>query len=225
MKAKFGAIVVAGSGKVGGHVFSKNRGGAYMRTKVTPNNPNTVAQQQARAVLSSLSTAWAELADAERLSWNGAVDSYKTTDIFGDLKNPSGFNLFVKLNANLALIGESLLTEAPAKIEVPFAPIASAILDLSSSTLTVTFANNDLDSTAVFVTATPALSQGISNTKSFQRGIGYNTVTASAVDMYAEYVAKFGIPAIGSNITIGIEPIVLSGQKGVRQTVKVSVVA
>jgi len=41
MKMKFGAIVVDGRGKIGGHVASKNRGGAYLRTKVTPSNPQT----------------------------------------------------------------------------------------------------------------------------------------------------------------------------------------
>jgi len=58
MKIKFGAIVVAGSGKIGGHVASKNRGGAYLRTKVTPTNPNSPAQAGARALLASLSTGW-----------------------------------------------------------------------------------------------------------------------------------------------------------------------
>ena len=36
MKTKFGAIIVAGSGKINGFVASKNRAGAYLRTKVTP---------------------------------------------------------------------------------------------------------------------------------------------------------------------------------------------
>ena len=39
MKIKFGSEVVDGRGKIGGHVYSKNKGGAYKRTKVTPSNP------------------------------------------------------------------------------------------------------------------------------------------------------------------------------------------
>jgi len=45
MKIKFGSIVVNGSGKLGGHVYSSNRGGNYVRTLATPSNPQTPAQQ------------------------------------------------------------------------------------------------------------------------------------------------------------------------------------
>ncbi len=225
MKLKFGAIVVDGSGKIGGHVVSKNRGGKYLRTKVTPNNPQTIAQQNARAILSTLSTAWAGLTSAERLGWNNAVSDYSSTDIFGDIKNPSGFNLFVKLNANSLLIGGAISGSVPVKEEIPYSQIVSAILDLSSTTLTVTFADGNLDTVSVLVSATPALSQGKTNVNSEFRGIGYDTVTASAIEMYAGYVAKFGIPAAGSNISLKIEPVVSSGQKGTPQKVKVLVQA
>ena len=96
MKLKFGALVVDGSGKIGGQVVSSNRGGKYLRTKVTPSNPSTVAQQNARALLSSLSTQWADLTEAQRLSFNSAVSNFATTDIFGvkckSFKRWFGFN-------------------------------------------------------------------------------------------------------------------------------------
>ena len=95
MKIKYGAIIVDGSGKIGGHVASKNRSGSYLRTKTTPSNPNTTAQAQARSVLASLSTGWGVLTDDQRKSWNDAVGDYAKTDIFVDFKNPSGINLYV----------------------------------------------------------------------------------------------------------------------------------
>ena len=42
-KIKFGMMMTDASGKLGGQVFSKNRGGSYVRTKVTPTNPQTAA--------------------------------------------------------------------------------------------------------------------------------------------------------------------------------------
>ena len=108
MKAQFGALVVAGSGKINGWVASRNRGGAYFRTKVTPLNPSTSAQQNARGILGSLSTQWSQLTEEQRLSFNNAVASFATTDIFGDIRNPSGINLFVKLNTNLINTGQAL---------------------------------------------------------------------------------------------------------------------
>lgn len=93
MKTKFGAIIVDGRGKIGGHVASKNRGGAYLRTKVTPANAQTSAQNQVRNLFTSLTQGWRGLTQAQRDAWNAAVLDYSRTDIFGDIRNPSGINL------------------------------------------------------------------------------------------------------------------------------------
>ncbi len=78
-----------------------------MRAKVTPLNPSTTAQQNARGILGALSTQWSQLTDAQRLSFNNAVQDFSRTDIFGDVRNPSGINLYVKLNANLINTGQA----------------------------------------------------------------------------------------------------------------------
>ena len=46
------AIVADIRNKLNGSVFSKNRYGAYVRTKVTPVNPQSTAQQNTRNNLS-----------------------------------------------------------------------------------------------------------------------------------------------------------------------------
>ena len=141
MKLKFGAIVTDGRGKIGGHVASKNRAGAYLRTKVTPSNPNTVAQAQARGILASLSQAWGQLTDFQRKGWNEAVKEWGTTDIFGDIKKPSGINLFVKLNANLASVGMPQVSDVPAKAEVPSAIIIIGSLFKDTDQVFIEFDN------------------------------------------------------------------------------------
>jgi len=225
MKVKFGMIVTDGSGKLGGQVMSSNKGGKYIRTKVTPSNPNTVAQQTARAILSSLSTNWAGLSDTQRASWNGAVSGYATTDIFGDIKNPSGFNLYVKLNANLSNAGLTLLVVAPEKIEVPYTGITSAIFDISNTTGVITFDSASYDGEVLFVSATPSVSAGKSNVNSEFRGLGAFPVTAGAIDIYDAYVLKFGVPTAGANISVRLAPIVSTGQKGTNQSIKPTVQA
>ena len=65
MKIKWGAMVVDGSGKLGGHVASKNRGGSYFRTKVTPTNPNSTSQAAVRSRLTALSQAFRALTIAQ----------------------------------------------------------------------------------------------------------------------------------------------------------------
>jgi hypothetical protein len=225
MKMKFGAIVTDGRGKIGGHVASKNRGGAYLRTKVTPSNPNTAAQAQARSILASLSQTWSQLTDSQRLGWNAAVKEWGTTDIFGDIKNPSGINLFVKLNSNLLNIGASILLDVPAKEETPNIVVTSGTYDISTDTISVDFNTSLVSSVTVLVRATPVLSAGVSFVKSQFRVIGFTTASGADFDLAGVYSAKFGAPFVGANVYISVQFVLSNGQKTTEQKIKLDVVA
>jgi hypothetical protein len=226
MKIKFGAIVVAGSGKIGGHVASKNRGGAYLRTKVTPTNPSTPKQNEVRALLGSLSAQWSQLTESERLAWNNAVKDFATTDIFGDIKNPSGINLFVKINANLASVGEGVITQVPQKQEVLFAPIDAVIYDVSTpADSTIDFNTGLLDGETLLISATPKVSNGTSFVKNLYRNISWEIIAAGAVPYGVAYNAKFGALVAGDVFFISVVVVTASGQKGNAQTVRVTAVA
>lgn len=158
MKAKFGAIVVDGRGKIGGHVASKNRGGAYFRTKVSPSQPNSTYSSAVRARLSSIASSWRSLTEAQRSQWNDAVSSYKKTNIFGDVRNPSGFNLYQELNNNLVNAGEAMVTIPPTPKAVDALTSLSAAADNSSNSLILTFAPAIAVGHAALIRATPAIS-------------------------------------------------------------------
>lgn len=224
MKLKFGAIVTDGRGKIGGHVASKNRAGAYLRTKVTPSNPNTVAQAQARGVLASLSQGWGQLTDNQRQGWNDAVKEWGTTDIFGDIKKPSGINLFVKLNANLISVGYPQLLDVPSKMEVPSVIITGASFSIATEVLSVTFDNNTADGLKVLVRATPTLSNGVSFVKSQFRIIDSDIVNGNGFSLPGAYGAKFGIPLVGANVYASVQFVLPNGQKTTEQKVKLEVV-
>jgi hypothetical protein len=203
MKMKFGAIVVDGRNKIGGHVASKNRGGAYLRTKVTPSNPRTTSQVNTRERLSAISSAWRSLTAAEREGWNSAVSDYKKTDIFGDIKVPSGFNLFQKINNNLVLAGEGIVNDAPAPISVPSQLITAATAVSSTGAVTVTVSPASVPSGFVAVIkATPPMSAGKSFVKSEFRIIKVApTLVAGIYTGTTDYAAKFGAPSqLGSKI-------------------------
>jgi len=225
MKAQFGALVVAGSGKINGWVASRNRGGAYFRTKVTPLNPSTSAQQNARGILGSLSTQWSQLTEEQRLSFNNAVASFATTDIFGDIRNPSGINLFVKLNTNLLNTEQAQITSAPAKEEFIYSGISSVDMDVSSQSVSLTLANGSNDGSLVLLFATPTLTNGTTFVKNRLRLIGSASVDGSGIDATAGYIAKFGAFALGANIVAGYKLISATGQASVFQSLKATVVA
>jgi len=217
MKMKFGAIIVDGRGKIGGHVASKNRAGAYLRTKVTPVNPQTTAQLFVRNRFTGLSQAWRGLTQANRDAWNAAVSDYQKTDIFGDLRNPTGFNLYQRLNNNLLNIGESAIASPPLPDVVQAVVLTSIAAAAGAGTLAATYAPEIDAATKVKVFATAPQSAGKSFVKSEYRQIDVIiTADASPFSIETEYTAVFGsVGVAGQKIFMQFVPVNLAtGQTG-----------
>ena len=206
-KIKLSMVMSDISGKLNGSVFARNRGGLYVRTKVTPANPQTAAQQLARSILGALSQGWKALTVAQRLSWNNAVTNFASTDVFGDIRNPSGLNLFVKLNANLQNVGIPAITVAPSPTGViastPFTLVADATLG------TFTLDNGSIvvpADTSLVIESTAGVSAGKSNVNSLYRKIG--TLAPAGVisaDFAAFQSLKFGSLVIGQRYSVRIK--------------------
>jgi hypothetical protein len=201
MKAKFGAIVVAGSGKIGGHVASHNRAGAYFRTKVTPVNAQTTAQLAVRNRLGTRSQAWRGLTDAQRSAWNAAVSAFAKTDIFGDLKNPTGFNLYQALNNNLVTVGAAAIAVPPIPAAVSTVTITSITPAAGTGAVPMVLSGAVPASTAMKVFATAPQSPGVSFVKSEYRLITtLPAATATPVALGTAYTTKFGSFTVGQKI-------------------------
>src|SRR5690606_17722677 len=97
------------SGKAGGSVYARNRGGNYIRNFVMPSYTKTFAQMAARSAFGNLSSQWRVLAADLQNAWNQAAPSFPYKNRFGDEKVLSGFGLYQSLNRNLQVIGVSLL--------------------------------------------------------------------------------------------------------------------
>lgn len=220
MKIKFGAIVTDGRGKLGGHVFSKNNAGSYIRTKVTPSNPQTTAQSQARQLFGTISAGWSGLTEAQRSAWNSAVELWQTTDIFGDLKKPTGKALYQRLNNQAQSAGYSAVTDAPAKETMVEGVLTATELDTTAPELILSGAYTGADA-RIMVFATPKLSPGTKFVKNKLRNI-YNATGSGylSTDAYNAYVAKFGVPAGTDNIYIGVKYVLANGQASPMQTLK-----
>lgn len=224
-KIKFGMMMTDARGKLGGQVFSKNRGGSYIRTKVTPSNPRSSFQQAIRTLLSSFSQAWSALTDNQRSAWNGAVENWSKTDIFGDIKNPSGKNLFVRLNTKAVNAGYPSMANVPEKAELPVNDCTGILVDISATTVTLTGLTGSA-SARVVVYATPPLTAGTSNAKNKFRKI-YEAVSNAVVpaDIFAAYETRFGALAIGQNVQFQVELVIATGQSSVPAAYKADIQA
>lgn len=228
MKMKWGALVTDGRGKIGGQVASKNRAGAYLRNKVTPVNPSTTFQQTVRNRLAAFSQAWRDLTQAQRDAWNAAVGDYSRTDIFGDLRNPTGFNLYQRLNNNLQQIGVAALSLPPLPQEVAQVVLSAVTYDVGvGNELDLVFTPTIPAGHTVLLWGTPGVSPGKNFVKSEYRLFG--TLAAAATspqDVRTAYEAKFGAQPVGTKVFIMMEVVNnTSGQKGVGSAASTIVVS
>lgn len=223
MKIKWGALVVDGRGKLGGHVAAQNKGGSYLRTKVTPSNPQTTAQTAVRNLFGSISAGWSALTASQRAAWNNAVDDWKKTNIFGDLKLPSGKALYQRLNQQAQLVNYPALTTPPAKADIPPSNVISVTIDTTAETITTSGLYNGSNATVVYFSS-GVVSAGTNFVKNLMRMFGDSS--GSPYDpsaAYGNYESQYGTPTPGDKVFIGFKIVLPTGQASPMQIVEATV--
>lgn len=228
-KIALGGGVAAISGKSGGTVFARNKGGAYMRNFVVPTNPSTTYQEEARDRLTQYSNEWRTLTDAERESWNAWAAEHPVLDRLGAAKTLTGAQAYTKVNTNRDLAGDST-----ANATVPSDPAYTNNIVNTSAPLVATVTGPSVllplgagaaENQVLFIYATPAISAGITNATNQERFIGAVTLTSGMVDdeeieLDALWTARFGAMAgqIGRKIAVRAYQY-LQGQTGAAYSV------
>jgi len=217
MKIKWGSIVVNGSGKLGGHVYAKNRGGHYVRTLARASNPQTSAQQKTRSQFTVLSQGWGSLTENQRSSWNDATNQFTRTDQFGDIRQLSGKNLYLSLNKERAIIGLGPLLVAPEPAPISICVVENVLFDISQADINIQ--GSFIESAKYVVVATERVTNGTSFVKNKLRiiyvgeGSSAGTFIPGAGQIYNSYVGKFGLPVDNDKVFIGAYSVNSSGQK------------
>lgn len=205
---KTGALVAEIRGKEGGMVFSRNKGGAYVKVKVTPTNPQTIYQQNQRGQLGAISQAWRALTQAQRDAWGVFAAGAPVTNIFGDQTFLSGFGAFCKTNRNLRLLGIATLTSP-----VAIAAFGSfTTLSIASAAGAVTAAwtiTGNAASIRFFYDLTPGLAPGIKFAKNkFRLLVADSVAPVSPKVLTTLYTARFGVaPLAGQRISMRIRQV------------------
>lgn len=212
-------VISQGSGSLGGATFSRNKGGSYMRAKVTPTNPQTARQTAVRSDLAGLSAEWRTLTEAERGAWNASTGSWPVQDALGQTKQLSGHQLFNRLNGGRRIVdpGAALLTSPPLPVSVPSVTVTGFLAYLDAGALT---AEGDFSPVnvptdfAAAIYATPCISAGISSpANSAYKLIGVIEASNPFSGWAALFQTFFGAPVIGQKIFLSIDLVsTVSGQ-------------
>ena len=222
MKIKFGSIVTDGRGKLGGHVYSKNRGGNYIRTNIIPINPQTPTQMAARGNFGSISSAWKSLTDLQREQWRSFAVSNKYQDLFGDSKELTGNSAFVRSNMNLTS-GNQTQIQVPHEAKEDARVVLSELVveydgSVSAADLTMEISSAladtaEMGDATIVIHATapfPASQKFAKNRFRVLTSITKNQVS-QAISIKDAYVAVHGLPPVGTRIAVKLVLIKTNG--------------
>lgn len=131
-------------GSIGANTFSHNRGGDYVRRRVTPTNPNSTRQQTMRTFLGTLAALWSStLTPVQREQWNVWSGNQAKEGPLGNTINWSGINGYVALNTHLLDAGDARIDIPP--IVVAPTGLLTLSIDISAiNTADVTFTGTPL---------------------------------------------------------------------------------
>lgn len=228
VKVVYGGVgITNASGSLGGSTFSHNAGGAYVRTKVIPVNPDTPEQASVRNEFGSLSQQWRTLTQTQRNSWIAARHQFTFKDTLGNTRTPSGINLFKSLNQNLFDAGQATILTAPQPTGTTNATRLTVVATSGADTIALAFVPSPVPAGMEWlIHVTPQVSPGINFVKNKYVILEHiAAATASPQALGPTYVARFGALISGQKLFIGIQAVnILTGEKSTMLTTSAIVI-
>lgn len=197
-RVKYGALITEVKGSIGGQTFQSCRGGFILRNKpISPKN-RSFSQSSIRSVNAKNGSSWRGLSQAERDSWNAVAPSYPHTDKFGDPATLSGYELYMRANFYLALVGVTLLSSGalPDALWSPASVSITSSVAASEMDLVWTGGNVGADMRAL-IRLSPPLSAGRSYRKSdLVIVLPITSGTSSPLDLWSEVIKRYGVAPV-----------------------------
>lgn len=189
------------SGSLAGTTSSRNRFGQYRRSRAIPVNPNSAFQGTVRARLSANAATWRTLTAAQRAGWNDLANGFTRTNSLGATYNMTGFMCYCSCNNNQAAAGNAALADAPALV-TPATPL-TAVITLTAAAFSIAYTPTPLGAGARLFTYTSLQrSPGRAFEGDFRLLAQSAAAAASPANVYAAYVARFGVPVVGNRIFV-----------------------
>lgn len=192
------------SGSVGGVTSSRNRFGQYRRNRAIPVNPNTTAQGAVRARMSANAAAWRTITSAQRAGWSDLGNSMVRSDALGQNYTLTGFQAYCSINNNNVAAGNSTVADAPA-LTTP-AALLTCVITLTAAAFSLAYTVTPLGAgVRLFSFVSPQRSAGRAFEGDFRLLAVSAAAAASPANIYAAYVAKFGLPIVGNRVFVSLQ--------------------
>ena len=200
--AIFKSILGTISGKSGNLIFSRNKGGQYLKEYKKPTNPKTPLQTAVRQIRSQTSKAWAGLSDNLKNEWNNFAEDNPVLNRLGDPIYLSGFGWYQKAGFNFINIGETLSDiQVPNLERIPVMEFVGLTCDLLSGII-LTLSAAVSTSESVIIRSQIFKSGGITNPGRMKQTFIAEPESVAEIDITAALTALFGTLIVGDYVFV-----------------------
>jgi hypothetical protein len=192
------------SGKRGLTVSQGGRNGQISRALVIPTNPQTDAQLRVRSFLGSVASQWGALTQAQRDAWTAVARQYQSKSRLGQSGPLTGFQLYTKINCSRLIVGNTVVTAAPAAPAFALLPVSGLVITNAAGVITLKLTAADAPADGSMLRGAAPCSAG--------RDVAPNVVylgtldspVGGAINITAAYTARYGSPAAGKKVFVKV---------------------
>lgn len=210
-----GAVVSVLSGKIGGTVFARNRGGAYARSYAIPTRVTSDTAQLVKAAFAAASQAYANLTNAQIMAWDAYGQENPVSNRIGQLITLKGQSWYVGCNSRLIIAGDTPISVPPILAAPVIAVASAATVTVTGSVATIAVAAHVEDaSIKVMVSAARSVSPGKRYVENLYTTIFISDAGGSGatLDLFAALESKLG--TIQAGVTYHFKVVMLDVRTG-----------
>lgn len=192
------------SGRVGGSVYSHNRGGAYIRNGAIPVKVVSDKALNLKAATTAAVQAWSGLSSASRLQWDQYAKANPSVNRLGKVISTTGQNAYVGLNSRLLYAGSAALTIPPIDAAPAGIVITGFTVDTGSGNTEVIYTPDPLAAgLSLWVRGCVVMSAAKNNIQNLLTTVVIGaTATQSPLDLETALIANFGSLIVGATYHI-----------------------
>ena len=192
------------SGRIGGIVYSRNRGGAYIRNGSIPTLSSTPYAMAAKAKLADYSKLWADLTTVQQLAWKNWATQNPVTNRLGHQITLSGHMAFVQLNINISNAGGILIADPPVVAPPSSLTSMTVTYDIGAGTSTIAFTPTPLSSGECLAVEMAVVDNpGVNYVENLYKLIDVMAdASASPYDWAAAAATRFGTLIVGQKVFV-----------------------
>lgn len=208
-----GTIVTDLKGKSGGQTFKGTKAGTVLQNNSAKSSGGKITKADAgrgvpaKRILAGIATAWRNLDDEERGSFETGAVNFPFLNKYGEAYTGSGYQVFMSLNLARISVGLSFLQTCPLNVTLTPCPTLEVADTSEDGTVEPAFTASSDFTYGLFATAPQSAG------RAFEIGRTKQIAVMSAVDFNAGYAygddwkAVFGPWQAGGKIYLYVQPI------------------